>query len=162
MNIQVRQQKRKSLAFRLTPDGATVLVPYTVAPDSERVQAFIAEAIAKLPPEPDETPPLQPDDIYQLVKSWQQRLNVTVTRLQVRTMKNKWGSISTEGTLTLAAELLHLPYDLVEYVVVHELLHLKFPDHRKGWQVSMGMYLSDWREREYRLQRYIPPRSIQP
>ena len=45
--------------------------------------------------------------------------------------------------------------DLAEYIVVHELLHLKFPDHRQGWQVSMGMYLSDWRERERRLAGYV-------
>jgi len=67
-------------------------------------------------------------------------------------MRNKWGSISTAGTLTLANDLLYLPVDLVEYVVVHELLHLKFPDHRKGWRVSMGMYIPDWQERERRLQ----------
>lgn len=162
MNIQVRQQKRKSFAFRLTPDGATVLVPYTVAPDSHQIEAFVAEALAKLPPESDEAPTLQPDDIYNLVEDWQERLKVSVARLQIRTMRNKWGSVSTAGTLTLAAELLNIPYDLVEYVVVHELLHLKFPDHRKGWQVSMGMYLSNWREREYRLQRYIPLRSVYP
>lgn len=67
-------------------------------------------------------------------------------------MRNKWGSISTAGTLTLAAELLKLPDDVVEYVIVHELLHLKFPDHRKGRRVAIGMYIPDWQERERRLQ----------
>ena len=51
-----------------------------------------------------------------------------------------------------------LPVPLVEYVVVHELLHLKFPDHRKGWQVSMGIYLPDWRTRSEQL-TYYPDRS---
>jgi predicted metal-dependent hydrolase len=41
--------------------------------------------------------------------------------------------------------------DLVEYVVCHELLHLKVPGHGKGWQALMGIYLPDWRERELRL-----------
>lgn len=162
MNIQVQQQKRKSLAFRLMPDGATVLIPFGVKTESHQVKSFIAEALAKLPNEPDIQPKLQPGDIYQLVENWQRRLKVKVERLQIRTMKNKWGSVSTAGTVTLASELLTLPYDLVEYVVVHELLHLKFPDHRKGWQVSMGMYLSNWRECEYRLQQYIPRKSVSP
>ena len=75
-------------------------------------------------------------------------------------MTTKWGSISTAGTLTLAEDFLALPYDLAEYIIVHELLHLKFPDHRKGWQVSMGMYIPDWKDREFRLQQYIPKRDV--
>ncbi|MCB9158910.1 MAG: M48 family metallopeptidase [Caldilineaceae bacterium] len=97
------------------------------------------------------------EQVQTLVRHWQERLGVTVSRVQVRKMRNKWGSISTAGTLTLADDILHLPQDLAEYVVVHELLHLKFPDHRQVWQVSMGMYLPDWREREQRLQGYVGP-----
>ena len=159
MKIAVRKQKRKSLAFRLTPDGAEVLMPHNVEADSPQVQHFIMEALARLPDNDEETPPLTRMQVQELVAHWRDRLNVMVTRLQIRTMKTKWGSVSTAGTLTLADELLALPYDLVEYVVVHELLHLKFPDHRKGWQVSMGMYISDWQEREHRLQGYIPKRD---
>jgi hypothetical protein len=161
MNIQIRHQKRKSLAFKLTPAGAVVFVPDGVDPDSQPVQDFIAAALARLPHEPP-PPRLQVDVIAELVERWQKRLGVSVTRLQIRTMRNKWGSISTAGTLTLAEELLDLPYELVEYVVVHELLHLKFPDHRKGWRVSLGMYLPRWREYEYRLQQYIPLRQVYP
>jgi predicted metal-dependent hydrolase len=95
---------------------------------------------------------LSREDIRVLVATWSNRLKVMVHRLQIRPMKNKWRSISTAGTLTLADDLRRLPLDLAEYVVVHELLRLKFPDHRKGWQVSMGIYLSHWREYEQRLQ----------
>lgn len=94
---------------------------------------------------------LTQNQIHQLVGDWCNRLGVNVTRVQVRAMRNKWGSISTAGTLTLADDILALPLDLAEYIVIHELLHLKFPDHRQGWQVSMGIYLPDWREREQRL-----------
>ena len=90
----------------------------------------------------------------QLVADWSQRIHVRVARTQIRTMRNKWGSISTAGTLTLAADLLSLPPDLCEYIIVHELLHLTFPDHRKGWQVSMGIHLPDWRRRAERLQAF--------
>ena len=53
MNIQIRQQKRQSLALRLTPDGATVLIPFAVGRIASQVKSFIAEALAKLPDEPD-------------------------------------------------------------------------------------------------------------
>ena len=154
MKITVRHQKRKSLALQLTPDGAVVLAPHGVQPESAIVQQFIADALAKLSPPSARSAPMHAEQIYELVREWSIKLAVTVTRVQIRTMRNKWGSISTAGTLTLADDLLTLPVGLVEYVVVHELLHLKFPDHRQGWQVSMGMYLPDWRERSAQLAVY--------
>jgi predicted metal-dependent hydrolase len=154
MQITIRHQKRKSLAVQLTPNGAVVLAPQDAALDSERVQQLVADALAKLPSLPARTETLTAEQIHTLVGEWSVRLNVTVSRVQIRAMRNKWGSISTAGTLTLADDLLRLPLPLVEYVVVHELLHLKFPDHRKGWQVSMGIYLPDWRARSTQIASY--------
>lgn len=155
MNIPIHYQKRKSLALELSLTGMRVLAPEGVEPESATVQDFVAEAIARLPARELVTEPLQAGDIYSLVGEWSARLGVRVARTQIRPMRTKWGSISTAGILTLSGDLLSLPRDLVEYVVVHELLHLKFPDHRRGWRVSMGMYLPDWQAREYRLQAYI-------
>ncbi len=154
MKITIRHQKRKSLALQITPDGAVVLAPHGVQLESAIVQQFIADALAKVPAQSVRGAPVHAEQIYELVREWSVKVEVTVTRVQIRTMRNKWGSVSTAGTLTLANDLLTLPVALVEYVVVHELLHLKFPDHRQGWQVSMGMYLPDWRERSVQLAVY--------
>ena len=94
-------------------------------------------------------------DIDALVAQWADRLHVQVKRVQIRPMRTKWGSISTAGTLTLADDILRLPPDLAEYIVVHELMHLRYPDHRRGWRVSMGMVLPDWRERAIKLLAYM-------
>ena len=155
MDITVRRQQRSNMVFRLTSDGAAVLIPAHMDPDGDAVQRFIADALTRLPEPEADVEPLALSQLLQLVAAWCDKLDVAVTRVQVREMRNKWGSISTAGTLTLADGILRLPVDLAEYVVVHELLHLKFPDHRQGWQVSMGMYLPDWRERERRLQGYV-------
>jgi predicted metal-dependent hydrolase len=155
VNIHYRHQKRKSLAAKVTPDGLTVLLPKDLDADGKEVQAFVARALASLPSAAPPATSLDVAALQQLVTVWSERLGVAATRLQIRAMRNKWGSISTAGTLTLADDILALPYDLAEYVVVHELLHLKFPDHRQGWQVTMGFYLPDWRERERRLAGYV-------
>lgn len=157
MHVQVHQQKRQSLAMKATPAGVQVLIPHDLDPASAEVQHFIDEGLSKLAT-PDPVPErerLSKQQILDLVDQWAQRLDVAVTRVQLRAMRNKWGSISTAGTLTLADDILAWPADLIEYIIVHELLHLKFPDHRQGWQASMGMVLPDWRERERRLQAYI-------
>ena len=152
--ITIRHQKHKSLALQLIPDGVVVLVPHGLSPESDAVQQFIADAFAKLPAPPARGVPVSAEQIYELVREWSAKLGVTLSRVQIRTMRNKWGSISTAGTLTLADDLLTLPVGVVEYVIVHELLHLKFPDHRQGWQVSMGIYLPDWRARSEQLAAY--------
>jgi hypothetical protein len=66
-------------------------------------------------------------------------------------MRTKWASCSTQGTLTLNTDILGLPADLIDYILVHELLHLRIPDHNKGWQAMMSAYLPDWRRRQRRL-----------
>lgn len=152
MRITVKRQHRRSLAFKLTPVGATVLIPKHLDKDSPVVQDFIRTSLAALPQPERRSEPLPVEEIHSLVREWCQRLEVHVSRTQVRKMHNKWGSISTAGTLTLADDLLYLPLDLIEYVIVHELLHLLFPDHRRGWRVSISMYLPNWQEREQRLQ----------
>lgn len=94
------------------------------------------------------------NDIHALIAKWETEIGATVSRVQVRSMKSKWGSISTAGTLTLSHDLLQLPIELAEYVVVHELVHLRFPNHSKAWKVSMGMYLPDWQIRHSQLQKH--------
>ena len=44
-----------------------------------------------------------------------------------------------------------------EYVICHELVHLRVPEHGKGWQALMGVYLPGWRERERRLAGWVLP-----
>lgn len=85
--------------------------------------------------------------LHQLVEQWASHIGVTVSRVQIRQMKTKWGSISVAGNLTLSSDVLRLPVELAEYVVVHELVHLRCPHHSKAWKVSMGLYLPDWRKR---------------
>lgn len=101
---------------------------------------------------------LTADQVNTLVADWSQRLGVAVKRVQIRVMRSKWGSISTAGVLTLADEILFVSPDLAEYIVVHELMHLLYPDHKRGWRVSMGMYLPDWRERDHQLRKQLRQR----
>jgi len=51
----------------------------------------------------------------------------------------------------LASDLLLVPRDLVEYVICHDLVHLRVPDHGKGFEAMINGYMPDWQERERRL-----------
>jgi predicted metal-dependent hydrolase len=92
------------------------------------------------------------DDLHWAVRDWAARIGVRVARIQVRAMRAKWASISTAGNLTLSSDLLTLPQELAEYVIVHELVHLLAPNHGKVFKSFMLAYLPDWEEREQALQ----------
>ena len=87
------------------------------------------------------------------VMEWATKLDVKVRGLYVRPMRNKWASCSTAGTLSLNDELLGMTRDLGDYVIVHELLHLRVPNHGKLWKSLMRAYLGDYERQERRLRR---------
>ncbi len=60
--------------------------------------------------------------------------------------------MSTTGRLTLNTDLLTLPEELAEFVIVHELVHLLVSNHGKVFKSFLYAYLPDWEEREQRLQ----------
>ena len=92
------------------------------------------------------------EELKWAVRGWAARVGVKVPQIHVRQMSRKWASISTSGRLTLNNELLELPKDLGEFVIVHEILHIIAPNHGKVFKSFMFAYLPDWQERERRLQ----------
>ncbi|ACK66247.1 protein of unknown function DUF45 [Rippkaea orientalis PCC 8801] len=91
------------------------------------------------------------EDLKNAVTQWCDRIQVDVKEIQIRQMKRKWASISTNGRLTLNSELLDIPRELGEFVIVHELVHLIVPNHSKLFKCFMMAHLPDWEEREKRL-----------
>src|SRR5215472_3218491 len=88
------------------------------------------------------------EDLRWAVRNWAARIGVKPPQIHVRQMSTKWASVSTAGRITLNLELLELPRELGEFVVVHELVHLLAPNHGKVFKSFMYAYMPDWTERE--------------
>ncbi len=88
----------------------------------------------------------RPRDLRQRVEYWAERLSVSNPRVRVRNMTRKWGSCSTIGTITLAADLGNQDVGFQDFVITHELLHLRIPNHGKLFTALMTVYVPDWRE----------------
>lgn len=68
--------------------------------------------------------------------------------LRVRFMKSRWGVCHLRGHyITLNKQLLDKPFPALEYVVLHELVHLIHPDHQAGFHKEMARLMPDYRER---------------
>lgn len=85
--------------------------------------------------------------VPQLLQLWQKTLGVKVSAYFLQRMKTKWGSCNHRaGNIRLNTELVKKPKDLLEYVVVHELLHLKVPTHSERFVTLLDRHYPSWRE----------------
>lgn len=87
------------------------------------------------------------------VREFAGKMDIGVKSLAIRPMKNKWASCSTDGNLNFNKELLDMDKEIGDYVIVHELLHFKVPNHGKLWKSLMAAYLGDYEEIEKKLKR---------
>lgn len=88
------------------------------------------------------------EGLRQRVEFWAERLRVPTPRVRVREMTRKWGSCSTAGTITLAADLGNQDVGFQDFVIAHELLHLRVPNHGKLFKALMTAHIPDWGKRE--------------
>ncbi|GAA6734970.1 hypothetical protein YIM1640_21290 [Thermus oshimai] len=83
-----------------------------------------------------------PVDVFRTeVEAWAKRLGVSPREIHIRPMKRKWASCSSHGRLTFSTELLNQPAEFRREVIVHELLHLKIPNHGRLFKALLKVYL---------------------
>lgn len=85
------------------------------------------------------------------VFEWAEKLNVEPKEIHLRSMRNKWASLSESGRLTFNTELLEREKEICDYVIVHELLHIKIPNHGKLFKSLLFSFLPDWEKHSERL-----------
>ena len=82
-----------------------------------------------------------------MISKWESKLGVQVTAYFLQRMKTKWGSCNHKaGHIRLNTELVKKPKDLIEYVVVHEMLHLAEPTHSDRFISLLTEQFPTWRE----------------
>jgi len=74
------------------------------------------------------------------VRAWAERIGVQPREIHVRPMKRKWASCSSNGRLTFDLDLLRQPSKVRAEVIIHELLHLKLPNHGRLFRALLKAY----------------------
>lgn len=91
-----------------------------------------------------------------LMDKWTTKLEETDVTWQIKIMKTQWGSCGTKRrTLLFNLELARVPKECVEYVVVHELTHLRVQNHSKVFETLLTQRLPNWRNRRKELNEFI-------
>jgi len=85
------------------------------------------------------------EQLCRKVQYWSQRLHAEPRIIRVQRMTRKWGSCSTTGIITLAEDLIEQDPGFQDFVIAHELLHLRVPTHGRLFQALMSLHLPNWR-----------------
>ena len=80
------------------------------------------------------------EELKQEVKALASEIVVSTKEIHVRKMKRKWASCSNKGRLSFSTELLNLPEDFRRKAIVHELLHMRYPNHGKMFNLLLASY----------------------
>jgi predicted metal-dependent hydrolase len=94
------------------------------------------------------------DALPTLLAKWEPLLGVKTSRVFVQRMKTKWGSCTPESRyIRLNTDLAKKPPECLEYIVVHELVHLLEPTHNERFSALMDLYLPHWHHLRAQLNR---------
>ena len=107
-------------------------------PSPAQLDAWRQQAKALLPP---------------LVAQWAQRMGVQPAGVSVTAARTRFGSCSGTNRLSFSLYLMDFPPAAIEYVVVHELAHIRHHDHSPAFYREVETYLPDWRQRRALLRR---------
>jgi len=154
----------------LTHPDATVLWlgeshPVAIASGKHR-QLDFADGLARFTlPEPHEHAHLQtllwqhykrhaPDYILPRVAAWSDTMKLYPKRVTFRRARSRWGSCSSRNTLSLNTALMMLPDELIYYIIVHELAHIRHKNHGKDFWALVARYLPRYKACRQSLRKY--------
>jgi predicted metal-dependent hydrolase len=80
---------------------------------------------------------------------------IDLPKIRVRKMRGRWGSCDRTNSILLNTELLKAPTHCIDYVIAHELCHLRYRDHGTKFQRLLSRMMPDWRDRKNRLERVM-------
>ena len=98
-----------------------------------------------------------------LIRKWEARIGVEVHGYFLQRMKTKWGGCNSQRkTIRLNTELVKKPQDLLEYVVVHEMVHLLEPTHSPKFFALLSEHFPNWADARRELNELPVPQLASP
>lgn len=83
-----------------------------------------------------------------------EKLGYSVKAVRINSARTRWGSCSMDSTINYSWRLVLLPWDVIDYVIIHELIHIDIKDHSRRFYARMLKLLPDYAEREKKLKEH--------
>ena len=82
------------------------------------------------------------------VEKHSKKLGVRIKRIAIKNLRNRWGSLTNSGVINLNLNLIKAPEDIIDYIVLHELCHLKIKEHSHHYWDLVRKYVPDYQDKE--------------
>ena len=94
------------------------------------------------------------EEISSLVEAWSVTMGLTYNKLSFRKTKRQWGSCLGKNNLSFNTMMMKLPQDVIHYIIIHELAHIKHKHHQKSFWSLVETYLPDYKQQVSELKKY--------
>ena len=166
MTAELIRSRRRSLSVQVRRDGSVLVRAPLLTPQRE-IRRFLEkhadwierqqERLRQQAEEAAKTPPLSVEELGKLTglarkdltarcEAFASRMGVSYGRIAIRHQKTKWGSCSGKGNLNFNCLLMLTPEEVRDYVVVHELCHLRHMNHSAEFWTEVEKTLPDYRD----------------
>lgn len=170
--VTLRKNRRaRRITLRVSPrQGVTVTMPWIVSYKTGldlflNKKDWVLETIERQNNKLIDNPPPSPDQI----EAWRaeakrvlpvrlaelaQRYSFRYNQVRIKHSVSNWGSCSRKGNINLNLNIVRLPEDLRDYILLHELCHLRHPDHGPGFHTLLESLCPDHRKKEKELRKF--------
>lgn len=88
------------------------------------------------------------------VKEWAEVMALSPLNIRFRKTKRQWGSCSGKNVLSFNTMIMKLPQDVIQYIIIHELAHIRHKHHQKAFWQEVEAYLPDYKMQVQELKNY--------
>ena len=170
MNYEIIRSRRKSVSIEVKPSGEIIVrAPFWLS--QKKIDEFVLSKtnwLEKAQKRVEERKSFEPDieECKRLKKLAQEYIptrvcefskimGLTPTGIKITSAKTRHGSCSGKNSLCFSYRLMRYPKAAVDYVIVHELAHIKHKNHQKEFYTLIEKYMPDYKERE-KLLKTVP------
>ena len=169
-DYRVVRSRRRTVALQVDQSGSVVVrAPMTLP--VEEIRTFVEKHETWIHPQPPrpgpyraappQPPPQEQEALRQQAKTllpqrvayWAGVMGVRPTGIRITSARTRFGSCSGKNSLCFSLYLMAYPPEAIEYVVVHELAHIRHKNHSPAFYAEVERYLPDWRRRQALLKR---------
>lgn len=138
--VQILASNKKTISIDFTASKFKVYVPKELNNQQTLQKAFEQflrkQAIEK---------------ITARIKRWSQKIGLKYNELKIRKLEKRWGSCTPSNNIIINADAIKLPYRLIDYILVHELVHTKIKNHTKEFWAELSKYIPNYKELDDRM-----------
>ena len=82
-----------------------------------------------------------------MVEKYSKKIGVGVKGMTIKNLKNRWGSLTKSGAINLNLNLIKAPEDVITYIILHELCHLKIKKHSHHYWDMLHKYMPNYHDK---------------